>query len=120
MGSQCGQPDLAVALSAENFAPRLARHAVGSVDRPSPDLRDAVMLLTSSLVARACRAAQDPSQKIELRAWMPRSVVRVEMGALCDLALARPEPARPGVAGAPAPPPPPATARRCAPRSADR
>jgi hypothetical protein len=87
MGAERAQPDLSVALSAESFAPRLARHAVGSLDRPSPDLRDAVMLLTSNLVARACRRARDPSQVIELRAWMPRTVVRVEMNALDDLAL---------------------------------
>jgi hypothetical protein len=88
MGTERAQPDLSVALSAESFAPRLARHAVGSLDRPSPDLRDAVMLLTSNLVARACRRARDPSQMIELRAWMPRTVVRVEMNTLDDLALA--------------------------------
>ena len=34
-------PDLALALAAERFAPRLARQAVGQLDNPSPDLRAA-------------------------------------------------------------------------------
>src|SRR5438270_14051313 len=78
-------PDLALALAAERFAPRLARQAVGQLDNPSPDLRDAVMLLTSNLVTLACRGASDAGERIELRAWMPRERVRVEVRAVPDL-----------------------------------
>jgi len=79
------EPDLSIALAAERFAPRLARQAVGQLDNPSPDLRDAVMLLTSNLVTLACRGTSDPGQTIELRAWMPRSRVRVEVRSVSDL-----------------------------------
>jgi hypothetical protein len=50
---------------------------VAQVDRPSPDLRDAALLLTSELVTRAVECADGGA--IELRVWMPHDVVRVEM-----------------------------------------
>jgi hypothetical protein len=71
------QPDLCVALPLGPYAPRAARHHVGQVDKPSPDLRDAVLLLTSELVTRAVEGAG--AGAIELRVWMTSDIVRVEM-----------------------------------------
>ncbi len=76
------QPHLAIALKLDPYAPRAARHHVGQVDRPSPDLRDAVMLLTSELVTRAVRHSDyAPGELVELRVWMPEDIVRVELRA---------------------------------------
>jgi hypothetical protein len=63
------------------YAPRGARHQVAELDSPSPDLRDAVVLLTSELVARAVWQCESIPGKdtAELRAWMPDDVVRVEL-----------------------------------------
>jgi hypothetical protein len=77
-----GRPDLEVSLGLDPFAPRAARHHVALVDHPSPDLRDAVTLLTGELVTRAvqqCQGARD--EAVELRVWMPADVVRVELRA---------------------------------------
>ena len=71
------EPDLAVVLKLDPYAPRAARHNVADVDHPSPDLRDAVMLLCSELVTEAVERA--PGGEVELRVWMPREVVRVEV-----------------------------------------
>jgi hypothetical protein len=73
-------PDFALSLRLDAHAPRAARYYVGQVDRPSPDLRDAVMLITSELVTRALHQHQFRSgEVIELRVWMPADVVRVEI-----------------------------------------
>jgi hypothetical protein len=73
-------PDLVVSLSLDPFAPRAARHHVGGVDHPSPDLRDAIMLLTGELVTRAAQQCRASSREAaELRVWMPANVVRVEL-----------------------------------------
>lgn len=40
-------PDLVTSLHLDRYAARAARHCVITVDSPSPDLRDAVALLTS-------------------------------------------------------------------------
>jgi hypothetical protein len=74
-------PDLDMSLRLDPYAPRAARYHVAQVDRPSPDLRDAVMLLTSELVTRAVQHSQAGDAKIDLRAWMPADVVRVELRA---------------------------------------
>jgi hypothetical protein len=75
-------PDLAVSLHLDEFAPRAARYHVTHVDNPSPDLRDAVALLTSELVSRAVQhCGSDSSESLELRAWMPADIVRVELRA---------------------------------------
>jgi hypothetical protein len=75
-----GEPDLAISMRLDAYAPRAARHYVAGVDRPSPDLRDAVMLLTTELVMRALRHRQFTSREaIELRVWMPAEIVRVEL-----------------------------------------
>jgi hypothetical protein len=71
-------PDLAVVLPLGPFAPRAARHHVAQVDKPSPDLRDAAVLLTSELVTRAVECSL-MGGAIELRVWMPEDVVRIEM-----------------------------------------
>jgi hypothetical protein len=57
--------------------PRSARHCVAQVDHPSPDLRDAVMLLCSEIVTLAVERSQ--GDEIEVRVWMPEDVVRVEL-----------------------------------------
>ena len=74
------EPDLAISLRLDAYAPRAARSYVALVDRPSPDLRDAVMLITNELVTRALRQRHFTSgEDIELRVWMPADVVRVEI-----------------------------------------
>src|SRR3977135_1482164 len=75
------RPDLAMSLMLDPYAPRAARYHIAQVDRPSPDLRDAVVLLTSELVTRAVQHCQSPEASLELRAWMPADVVRVELHA---------------------------------------
>jgi hypothetical protein len=75
-------PDLEISLHLDEYAPRAARYYVTHVDRPSPDLRDAVALLTSELVSRAVQHSEPgPDESLELRAWMPADVVRVELRA---------------------------------------
>jgi hypothetical protein len=75
-------PDLEVSLQLDEFAPRAARYYVTHVDSPSPDLRDAVALLTSELVSRAVQNWESAAaDSLELRAWMPADVVRVELRA---------------------------------------
>jgi hypothetical protein len=86
-------PDLEISLRLDPFAPRAARYHVAQVDRPSPDLRDAVVLLTSELVSRAVEhshcasgeADDEAGEEVELRAWMPADVVRVELRAPREL-----------------------------------
>src|SRR6476619_3868850 len=74
-------PNLSTCLPLDPHAPRAARYHVAQVDRPSPDLRDAVVLLTSELVTRAVERAHSSSEQLELRVWMPADVVRVEVRA---------------------------------------
>jgi hypothetical protein len=74
-------PDLTVSLSLDADAARAARHYVCQVDRPSPDLRDAVVLLTSELVTRAAERCHFIGATMELRVWMPPEIVRVEVRA---------------------------------------
>ena len=77
-----GSPDLEVSLGLDPFAPRAARHHVALVDHPSPDLRDAITLLTGELVTRAVQQCQSAKhEEVELRVWMPADVVRVELRA---------------------------------------
>ncbi|HTU78339.1 MAG TPA: hypothetical protein VMF09_06215 [Solirubrobacteraceae bacterium] len=71
------RPDLAVALALDPFAPRAARHHIGQVDRPSPDLRNTVLLLVSDVVTGAVEGST--GETIELRVWMPSDVVRIEV-----------------------------------------
>jgi hypothetical protein len=70
-------PDLDISLPLGPFAPRAARHHVAQLDRPSPDLRDAVVLLCSELVTQAVEQSETGS--IALRVWMPSDIVRVEV-----------------------------------------
>jgi hypothetical protein len=89
-------PDAVISLRPDSFAPRAARFFVGTVDRPSPDLRDVVVLLTSELVTRAVLLCpSDSDELVELRIWMPAEVVRVELQAACELIHAPPEPPLP-------------------------
>jgi hypothetical protein len=73
--------DLEVSLRLDPDAARAARHHVSLVDRPSPDLRDAVVLLTSELVTRVAERSRAAGAAIELRVWMPAEIVRVEVRA---------------------------------------
>jgi hypothetical protein len=73
------RPDLAMRLRLDPYAPRAARYQVAQVDRPSPDLRDAVTLLTSELVTSAVQRCRSDQAVVELRVWMPADVVRVEL-----------------------------------------
>ena len=83
-----GAPDLDVSLQVDPHAPRAARYHVAQVDRPSPDLRDAVILLTSELVTRAAQYSRPGrDEAVQLRVWMPADVVRVELRALRQLLL---------------------------------
>jgi hypothetical protein len=78
------RPDLAVVMPLDPHTPRSARHVVGQVDNPSPDLRDVVMLLCSEVVTQAVELS--PGGTVEVRVWMPEDVVRVELvGALDGL-----------------------------------
>jgi len=72
-------PDLVALLHLDPYAARAARHWVRRVDSPSPDLRDAVALLTSELVTRAVAPEQNSDEDMHLRVWMPADVVRVEL-----------------------------------------
>jgi hypothetical protein len=75
-------PDLEVSLHVDPYAPRMARYHVSHIGRPSPDLRDAVALLTSELVSRAVQhSGSVPCDSLALRAWMAVDVVRVELRA---------------------------------------
>ncbi len=85
MTTSLSEPDLAISLQLDPYAPRAARHHVAQVDRPSPDLRDAVMLLTSELVTRAVHHSELSGEAVELRVWMPSNVVRVELRGACEL-----------------------------------
>ena len=88
------EPDLEISLRLDAYAPRAARCYVAQVDRPSPDLRDAVMLITNELVTRALRQHQFISgEDIELRVWMPADIVRVEIQGPRNLL---PPPSAPG------------------------
>jgi hypothetical protein len=75
------RPDLAMTLRLDPYAPRAARYQVAEVDRPSPDLRDVVTLLTSELVSSAVQHCRSEQAMVELRVWMPADVVRVELRA---------------------------------------
>jgi hypothetical protein len=76
-----GGPSITVSLLLDSFAPRAARFYVAQLDRPSPDLRDAAVLLTSELVSQAVQRCQFEGATIQLRAWMPADIVRVEVRA---------------------------------------
>ena len=87
-------PDVAISLDLHRDAPRAARDHLAQVgDGLSPDLRDAVQLLTSELVTRAVQQCRPPSGPgVELRVWMGADVVRVELrapGKLLSLPLKR-------------------------------
>jgi hypothetical protein len=79
------EPDFETSLRLDARAPRVARHHVAQVDRPAPDLRDAVVLLTSELVSRAVAQCKSGSEEVQLRVWMPHDVVRVELRASREL-----------------------------------
>lgn len=78
-----------ISLHPDPFAPRAARYCVATVDRPSPDLRDVVVLLTSELVTRAVMLCENALEEfVELRVWMPTDLVRVEISGSRELLCA--------------------------------
>jgi hypothetical protein len=79
------EPDFETSLRLDSRAPRAARYHVAQVDHPAPDLRDAVVLLTSELVTRAVAQCESGPEEVELRVWMPSDVVRVELRARREL-----------------------------------
>jgi hypothetical protein len=79
------EPDFETSLRLDSRAPRAARYHVAQVDSPAPDLRDAVVLLTSELVTRAVAQCKSGPEEVELRVWMPHDVVRVELRAPREL-----------------------------------
>jgi hypothetical protein len=86
MPIESADPDFEISLQLDAHAPRVARYHVAQVDRPGPDLRDAVVLLTSELVTRAVeRCRSDRREIVELRVWMPSNIVRVELRAPREL-----------------------------------
>jgi hypothetical protein len=104
MAPQPAQPDAVISLYPDRHAPRAARHCVRMVDRPSPDLRDVVVLLASELVTRAVTLSESPADELsegpsdeplELRVWMPPQVVRVELRGGARLAGSQCESAEP-------------------------
>jgi hypothetical protein len=96
MAFELPPPDAVISLHPDRFAPRAARCCVRTVDRPSPDLRDVVVLLASELVTRAVRLCRMTSHElVELRIWMPPDVVRVELRGARELVCAPSEPDRP-------------------------
>jgi hypothetical protein len=79
------EPDFETSLRLDSHAPRAARYHVAQVDHPAPDLRDAVVLLTSELITRAVAQCNAGPEEVELRVWMPHDVVRVELRAPPEL-----------------------------------
>jgi len=73
------KPDFETSLRLDSRAPRAARYHVAQVDRLGPDLRNAVVLLTSELVTRAVAQCAAGREEVELCVWMPHDVVRVEL-----------------------------------------
>jgi hypothetical protein len=76
----------------DRCAPRAARYCVGTIERPVPELRDSVVLLTSELVSRSVRLHRPKSHElIELRVWMQSGGARVEVRGTHELVCADPE-----------------------------
>jgi hypothetical protein len=83
-------PNLVMRLPLDRYAPRAARFQVATVDSPSPDLRNSVVLLTSEIVTRAVeRLGHAVQAEGELRVWMPPDLVRVELRAPAELLRVR-------------------------------
>src|SRR5258708_10218382 len=72
------RPDLAVVMPLDPHTPRSARHCVAQVDHPSPDLRDAVMLLCSEIVTQAGGSSEGGAS--EGRRGIPRHRVPLRLG----------------------------------------
>lgn len=73
----------------DRCAPRAARYCVGTIERPAPELRDSVVLLTSELVSRSVRLHRPTSHElIELRVWMRSDGARVEVRGTHELVCA--------------------------------
>jgi len=90
------RPDLATVLPLDRDAPRAARLQVAELYSHWPDLRGAVVLLTSELLTRAVRQRdRAPDQAVELCAWIPSDIARVELRASSELLFRPPEPSGP-------------------------
>jgi hypothetical protein len=73
------QPDLVLGLRPSASAPTVARRVLAHVGRRSPDLHDAIELIVSNVVTRACEMRPAASERIGLRGWRHDTVVRVEV-----------------------------------------
>jgi hypothetical protein len=92
MAFELASPDLAISMFPDRCAPRAARYCVGTIERPAPELRDSVVLLTSELVSRSVRLRRSKSHElIELRVWIQSDGARVELRAAHELVCANPE-----------------------------
>jgi hypothetical protein len=88
------EPQLAARLDMDRQAPRMARHQVRLLGFRSPDLRDAVVLLTSEVVTRAveqCEVDDVKSAPLEFRVWIEPDLVRVELRGAPTLAHVIPD-----------------------------
>ena len=59
----------------------MARRVVAHVGRESEDTHDAIEVIVSNLVTRACGLRPAASEHIGLRAWKRPAIVRVEVEA---------------------------------------
>jgi hypothetical protein len=90
MTFELAHPDLEISMFPDRCAPRAARYCVGTIERPAPELRESVVLLTSELVSRAVRLRQSTSHElIELRVWMRSDGARVELRGTPELVCAK-------------------------------
>lgn len=88
------RPDFEVVLDLNPDAPRSARNYVRDLlgADASPSLRDAVMLLTSELVTPIVQQGSSAFlESGELRVWLRRDVVRVQLGVSSELLSIPPE-----------------------------
>jgi hypothetical protein len=93
MAFEFSPPDLSVSMFPDPCAPRAARYCVSIIERPPPELRESVVLLTSELVSRAVRFHQATSHEFfELRVWMRSDMARVELRGAHELVCAKPRP----------------------------
>ena len=90
------RPDLTTVLHLDRDAPHAARLQVAELYSRSPDLRGAVVLLTSELLTRSVRQRDRASdQAVELCAWMSSDIARVELRGSSELLFRPPEPSGP-------------------------
>jgi hypothetical protein len=78
------EPDLVIALDADDRTADAARFCVGTIARPAPAARDRAEHLTAALLARSSSRRRSP---IDLRVWGGGETTRVELDAPAELLL---------------------------------